>query len=145
MDSIIYFYALISMSAYTTFENVVIDNLKYYKVPNFLCIIEKPIFKLALEANFGADKVNNMDPITQIQNSSNRPILLIASSGDTNVPVDNTKKLYSVSNGADLWTRDSWEHFIVKDCVLTKVADDKDYCDKILGFLKKVCDEYRVQ
>ncbi|ABX43601.1 conserved hypothetical protein [Lachnoclostridium phytofermentans ISDg] len=126
--------ALIAMSAYTTFEDVVIDNLKYFKVPKFICTIEKPIFKLALEANFGVDKVNKMNPITQIQNSNNRPILLIASSKDTNVPADNTKKLYSVSKNADLWIRDSWEHFIVKDCILIKVADDKEYCDKILGF-----------
>lgn len=133
--------ALIAMSAYTTFEDVVIDNLKYYKVPKFLCIIEKPLFKLALEMNFGVDKVNNMTPIKQIQSSYNRPVLLIASSNDTNVPVENTKKLYSLSKDADLWIRDSWEHFIVKDCVLTKVADDKEYCNKILEFLKKVCDE----
>lgn len=133
--------ALIAMSAYTTFEDVVIDNLEYYKVPKFLCTIEKPLFKLALDANFGVDKVNNMNPITQIQNSNSRPILLIASSGDTSVPVDNTKRLYSVSKNADLWIRDSWEHFIVKDCVLVNVADDKEYCNKILGFLKKVCDD----
>lgn len=133
--------ALIAMSAYTTFEDVVIDNLEYYKVPKFICTIEKPLFNLALVANFGVDKVNNMNPITQIQNSNNRPILLIASNGDTSVPVDNTKKLYSVSKNADLWIRDSWEHFIVKDCVLVNVADDKEYCNKILGFLKKVCDD----
>jgi alpha/beta superfamily hydrolase len=133
--------ALIAMSAYTTFEDVVIDNLEYYKVPKFLCTIEKPLFKLALDANFSVDKVNNMNPITQIQNSNNRSILLIASSGDTSVPVDNTKKLYSVSKNADLWIRDSWEHFIVKDCILVNVADDKEYCNKILGFLKKVCDD----
>lgn len=133
--------ALIAMSAYTTFEDVVIDNLEYYKVPKLLCTIEKPFLKLALKSNFGTDKVNNMNPITQIQNSNNRPVLLIASKGDTNVPVDNTKKLYRASKNSDLWIRDSWEHFIVKNCDLTDVVDDKEYCNKILNFLEKVCDE----
>ena len=96
---------------------------------------------MALDANFGVDKVNNMNPITQIQNSDNRPTLLIASSQDTSVPVDNARKLYSVSKNSDLWIRDSWEHFIVKDCILTEVADDNEYCNKVLEFLEKVCDE----
>lgn len=134
--------ALIAMSAYPAFEDVVIDNMRYFKVPDYICAIEKPIFKLALIANFGAKKVNNMKPITQIQNSNNRPIFLIASSGDTSVPVNNTKKLYSVSNSADVWIRDSLDHFIVKDCVLTEVEEDSEYCDKILGFLEKVCRDY---
>ncbi len=137
--------ALIAMSAYTEFEDVVIDNLRYYMVPDFICVIEKPIFKLALEANFGSDKVNEMKPIVQIQNSDNRPMLLIASSGDTSVPVNHTKSLYSAAKGAELWIRDSWEHFIVKDCVLTKVADDEEYCNRILGFLNQVSEEYQPQ
>jgi len=132
--------ALIAMSAYTRFEDVLMDNLEYYKVPKFLCTVEKPLFKLALITIFGSDKVNNMNPITQIQNSNNRPILLIAASGDSSVPVDNTERLYSVSKNSELWIRDSWEHFIVKDCVLTKVAEDEEYCNKVLGFLNKVCE-----
>ncbi len=130
--------ALIAMSAYTTFEDVVIDNLKYYQVPDFICTITKPVFKLALEANFGADKVKHMNPITQIQNSGNRPVFLIASREDASVPVTNTEHLYDVSEGADLWIRESWEHFIIKDCDLTKVEEDQEYCDKILDFLDKV-------
>ncbi len=130
--------ALIAMSTYTTFQEVLIDNLEYYNVPDFLCTIEKPLFKLALCANFGVAKVNTMNPMTQIQNSNNRPIFLIASSGDTSVPVDHTKKLYELSDNSELWIRDTWEHFIVKDCDLIHVADDKEYCNKILGFLEKV-------
>ena len=130
--------ALIAMSAYTTFEDVLIDNLKFYKIPDFICTITKPVFKLALEANFGTDKVKHMNPITQIQNSGNRPVFLIASREDTSVPVTNTEQLYEVSEGADLWIRESWEHFIIKDCDLTKVEEDQVYCDKILDFLEKV-------
>ncbi len=130
--------ALIAMSAYTTFEDVVIDNLKYYKVPDFICTITKPVFKSALEANFGTDKVKHMNPITQIQNSGNRPVFLIASREDASVPVTNTEHLYEVSEGADLWIRESWEHFIIKDCDLTKVEEDQEYCDRILDFLEKV-------
>lgn len=130
--------ALIAMSAYTTFEDVLIDNLKFYKVPDFICAITKPVFKLALEANFGTDKVKHMNPITQIQNSGNRPVFLIASREDASVPVTNTEQLYEVSEGADLWIRESWEHFIVKDCDLIKVEEDQEYCDRILDFLEKI-------
>lgn len=130
--------ALIAMSAYTTFEDVVIDNLKFYKIPDLICTITKPVFKLALEANFGTDKVKHMNPITQIENSGNRPVFLIASREDASVPVTNTEHLYEVSEGADLWIRESWEHFIIKDCDLTKVEEDQEYCDRILDFLDKV-------
>jgi hypothetical protein len=37
---------------------------------------------------------------------------------------------------AEVWIRDSWEHFIVKDCDFKNVEKDKEYCIKILGFLE---------
>ncbi len=131
---------LIAMSAYATFEDVLIDNLKFYNIPDFICNMEKPIIKLALTASFGTDKVNNMNPITQIKNTGDRPTLLVAASGDASVPMDNTKAIYEASLNTDLWILDSWEHFIVKNCVLTKVNEDKEYCNKIFEFIQKVTD-----
>lgn len=130
---------LIAMSSYATFEDVLIDNLKYYNIPDFICRIEKPLIKLALKASFGTEKVNKINPITQIKNTGNRPTLLVAASGDTSVPPHNTKAIYEkASLNTDLWILDSWEHFIVKDCVLTKVAEDEEYCNRIFTFIEKV-------
>lgn len=137
--------ALIGMSTFSTFEDVIIENLKYYGIPSVICAIEKPIFKLALKTSFGTEKVDEMNPITQIQNSNGRPIFLVAAEGDTSVPVDNLKRLSAVVEDEDIWIKDSWEHFIVKDCKLNNVSEDKEYCEKILGFLRKVEDEYHLK
>lgn len=72
-------------------------------------------------------------------------MLLVASKGDTSVPTTNTKRLFKASKSADIWIRKSWEQFIVNDCILSEVREDKEYSERILKFLRKVAEEYDVK
>lgn len=75
-----------------------------------------------------------MEIITKTINEQ-RPVLLIACSGDASVPVENTHILQQGYPDAEVWIRDSWEHFIVKDCNFSKVAEDIEYCSRILTWI----------
>ncbi|WP_246240829.1 alpha/beta hydrolase [Anaerocolumna sedimenticola] len=128
--------ALIAMSAYSSFEDVVLDELDGLGVPVFLRSIEKPLFSSSLKLIYGSNKVNHIKPVEQIKNANGRPVLLIANKGDTEVPAVSMYRLKKACPDAEVWLRNSWEHFIVKDCDFKNVAEDEEYCSKILGFLE---------
>jgi pimeloyl-ACP methyl ester carboxylesterase len=130
--------ALIAMSTYSSFEDVVMDLAKQYHVPGFIRTVEKPIVKFTLEMLFGKDRVNKVKPIEQIKNARERPILLVACTEDTGVPSISTDRLKKANSNVQTWVRDSWEHFIVQNCDFKNMMDDEEYCKVILGFLNNV-------
>lgn len=129
---------LIAMSAYSSFEDVVIDTMRRHGVPELLCKIERPLVKMALSFVFGREKVNTLNPIEQIANANGRPALFIASKDDKEVLAKNLERFRAVYPEGQYWIRDSWEHFIVKDCDFLNVTEDKEYCSRILQFLEQV-------
>ena len=127
---------VIAMSAYSSFEDVVIDNMRTYHIPQFICAIEKPLIRSWLKFVFG-DKIDDIKPIKQIENLGDRPALLIACSGDVEVPPINMQRLLDKAPAnCESWLRDSWEHFIVQDCDFMNVEQDEEYCKRILDFLE---------
>ncbi|WP_105616460.1 alpha/beta hydrolase [Vallitalea okinawensis] len=129
---------LIAMSAYSSFEDVVYDTMIEYNIPSFICEIEKLITSFYLTLVFG-DEFKDMRPINQIGNMDNRPALLIACTGDSEVQAENMHRLLKVaSSNCEWWLRDSWEHFIIKDCDFINMEQDKEYCDRILEFISTV-------
>ena len=129
---------LIAMSTYSSFEDAVIDTLRRHGAPELLCKIERPLVKMALSFVFGREKVNTLNPIEQISNANGRPALFIASKNDKEVLAKNLDRFKSVYPEGQYWLRNSWEHFIVKDCDFLNVTEDKEYCNRILQFLEQV-------
>ncbi|WDV46268.1 alpha/beta hydrolase [Clostridiaceae bacterium M8S5] len=128
---------LIAMSAYSSFEDVVYDTMIGYNIPSPICEIEKNIMSFYLSLFF--DEFKDMKPITQIGKIDDRPAFLIACTGDTEVQAVNMQRLLKeASNDCEWWIRDSWEHFIIKDCDFINMEQDKEYCKRILKFLNKV-------
>lgn len=128
---------LIAMSAYSSFEDVVIDIMNNIGIPKIIQKLERPILSTSLKLMFGSNSVNNMKPLEQIKNAGDRPVLLIACTKDTEVPMDSMLRLKEANPDVDTWLRDSWEHFIVKDCDFKNMSKDTEYCDRILTFLNK--------
>lgn len=129
---------LIAMSAYSSFEDVVYDTMRHYKIPKFICEIQKIVISSYLQVIFGSD-ARNMVPIKKIENTGTRKALLIACSGDTEVlPVNMHRLLEVAPKSVDSWLRDSWEHFIVKDSDFRNVEKDTEYLDRILSFIEEV-------
>lgn len=133
---------LIAMSAYSSVEDEIEDFMKHNRVPGFICSIEKVIVKQALKISFGKMKVEQNTPYNQIKNSNGRPVLLIGSSGDTSVIIGNLYRLNEACPEAEVWVKDSWEHFIVNDCDFRNVEKDTEYCKRITGFIENVIGEY---
>lgn len=127
---------LIAMSAYSSFEDVITDQLDQYGIPKPLRAYLKSLISTSLRLVFGKESVNAIKPIVQIKNAKEKPVLLIASTGDTEVPFVNTQRLKEAHPNAEIWVRDSWEHFIVRDCDFKNMSQDKEYCDVILNFLE---------
>lgn len=69
---------LIDMSAYPSFEDVVIDNMDRIGFPKFIQIIEKPIITASFKLIYGSNSVENLIPMVQIKNAGDRPVLLVA-------------------------------------------------------------------
>lgn len=128
---------LIAMSAYSSFEDVVYDAMRNYHIPQFICEMEKQLVRGWLKFVFG-EKINMLKPVKQIANIGDRPALLIACTGDTEVPPVNMQRLLDKAPAnCESWLRDSWEHFIVQDCNFVNMEQDEEYCKKILEFLEK--------
>lgn len=129
--------ALIAMSAYSSFEDVILDMLAGFGIPEFILSLEKPIIVSSLKLLYGSDNVTYFKPVEQIKNADGRPVLLMASTGDTEVPPVSMNRLKETYPEAQSWQRDSWVHFIIKDCDFKKVEEDDEYCTKILNFLNE--------
>lgn len=127
--------ALIAMSTYSSFEDILSDRMNFYGVPKLIQIMEKPLFSYTLKKEFGSEVVSNIKPIQQIKNANGRPVMLIACSKDTSVPAINTERLKRAYPKAKVWIRDSNEHFIIKENDFKNVNRDTEYCRKILDFL----------
>ncbi|MDI9488550.1 MAG: alpha/beta hydrolase, partial [Bacillota bacterium] len=130
--------ACIAMSPYASFEKQLDLLMKKYNIPAFIRKYELFISKRVLYFNYSKHIVSTMKPELQIQNAKGRPVAIIACSGDDSVPVENTYILKECADYADVWIRDSWEHFIVKDCNFKNVEEDTEYCDYIKQFIQKV-------
>jgi pimeloyl-ACP methyl ester carboxylesterase len=129
--------ALIAMSAYSSFEDAALDIMSNYYVPEFIKQIEKPFLRSALHMIFGKEKVDTLKPLKQIEHANGRPVFLIACKDDKGVPVESTYRLKKAYEEAEIWIRNSWEHFIVLGCDFKNMAQDTEYCNKILDFLER--------
>lgn len=115
---------MIAMSAYSSFEDVILDILAGFGIPEFILSLEKPIIVSSLKMLYGSDNVTYIKPVEQIKNADGRAVFLMASTGDTEVPPVSMNRLKEAE--AQLWLRDSSAHFIIKDCDFKNVEDDED-------------------
>lgn len=130
--------ALIAMSAYSSVEEEVDEVMKEYKVPKLIRDFEKLIVKSALKKKFGSEKVEQMKPYLQIKKNRLRKVLLIGARGDTSVPIGNLYRLQKAYPEAEVWIKDSWEHFIIDGCDYRQIENDTEYCKRILDFIENV-------
>jgi pimeloyl-ACP methyl ester carboxylesterase len=129
---------LIAASAYSSFEDVVVDTLRSYHIPSFICTLERPLIHLSLRFMFG-NKVNELMPIKQVENIGKRPALFIASASDEEVSAENMTRLLAAAPKHCIgWLRDddAAGHFILLDYDFENVALDTEYCERVLSFLK---------
>ncbi len=126
--------ALISMSAFSSWEQVLADNITNMGVPRIIANITKPFTKFYTWRKYGFDKRQNIASI-QIRKLGDRPALLVHSKEDSQVPFASYEKL--IKNGPkhiDTWILEGDKHMILDKWNL-KLEENEGYIDRVMGFL----------
>jgi pimeloyl-ACP methyl ester carboxylesterase len=126
---------LVSMSAYSSWEDVFQENMLAMGFPELLTKVQKPFVKLYTVLKFGW-KTSNIYPAKQIANLGSRPALLIHSLGDTQVPYGNLARIVEQApSQVETWTRPGDEHMIIPDFLHPE--NDAEYAGGVLEFFER--------
>ena len=63
---------------------------------------------------------------------------MISALHDEEISIENTYILQKLSSNAEFWIRDSSDHYVIQRNDFINVAKDKEYCNYIEGFIKKI-------
>lgn len=134
---------LISMSAFSSWEDVTYDNMVNMKMPKAIAYVEKPFVKAYTTVKYGISTFN-ITPEKEIKKLGNRPALIMHSSKDSQVPYESFKRiLKNTPKHVETLTREGDFHFMIKplstssDDSFLKPEKDIEYRDTILNFLNK--------
>lgn len=129
--------ALISTSAYSSWEDVFCDNMEAMGVPKILTAIQKPFVKLYTTFRYGVHSYV-VSPKDEIKKLEKRPALIMHTKGDTQVPFKSFERIVkNAPSQVETWTREEDYHFFVKDSNFDKLKNDPEYSERIIGFLDK--------
>lgn len=128
--------ALISMSAYSSWEDVFYDNMLSSGAPKLYADIQKPFVKIYSVFKYGL-KSFNISPMNEIKKLGERPALIIHSRADSQVSYRNFERImenapYHVKS----WVKEGDFHFILADDnYFFNPMDDEEYSGRIINFL----------
>jgi len=132
---------VIAISAFTSFANMAVELLPSYRVPRFIARLSLPFLNLFIGFRLRFD-VLKYKPIKAISKLGARPILLMHSTEDREVPFSQYEILLAKSQaeGVNVTTfvREGDEHFVLFAKHLQNPTKDVEFCDAVLGFLDKV-------
>lgn len=129
--------ALISMSAFSSWQDVFYDNMLNMGAPKWLSVMEKPFVKIYTTLKYGL-KSFGVSPKKEITKLNGRPALLIHSTQDSQIPYASFERITKKApDHIETWTRQGDHHFIVKDDNFEQPEMDTEYAERILGFLDK--------
>lgn len=124
---------LISMSAFSSWEDVFIDNMANMGMPKIICFIEKPFVKLYTGFKYGFNNTN-ISPKNEIAKLGDRPALIYHSKGDSQIPYSSFERIIKNTTGkVKTWVKEGDHHFPTED--FEKPQEDKEYSQLIIGFL----------
>ena len=126
---------VISISAYSSWEDVFIENMVSLGAPNVLATIEKPFVKLYTLCKFGLS-TSRVYPKKQIANLGDRPALIMHSTEDSQVRYANFERIMDEApSHVETWTRPGDYHFMTTD--LLQPENDLEYAQRVLEFLER--------
>ncbi|MFN7253475.1 MAG: alpha/beta hydrolase [Anaerobacillus sp.] len=124
---------LISISAYSSWEDVFIENMALSGAPKWLTIIQKPFVKLYTVYKYGLNTAD-IYPKKQIENLGDRPALIMHSTEDSQIDISNFERIIAQApSHVETWTRDGDYHFFTTDFLHPE--NDKEYAQRVLMFL----------
>ena len=129
---------IIALSPYSSWTDVCIEMAESKGFPRWLCETLRPGIILHGMFTFGTDYFRIV-PEETIKQAGDKPILIMRSTRDAIVSMNNHDRLLGSYDGNNLeeFIRDGDEHHIVKGDKIYYPFDDIDYCNAILNFLEK--------
>jgi uncharacterized protein len=126
--------ALISMSAYSAWDDVFLDNMG---ASGLLAAVQRPFVRLYTALKYGWAN-RHINPRDEIRKLGDRPALLIHARGDSQVSFANFERLVARAPvHVETWVREGDLHFIVKEGLFLTPHEDTEYAERILGFLNR--------
>lgn len=131
---------LISMSAYSSWEDAFSDNILMMGAPKVYAVAQKPFVKLYTLFKYGFSSYD-LSPKKQIEKLGERPALLIHSTKDSQVPFKSFERIVkNAPHHIEKWEIEGDKHMILEEEFLAP-WENKEYCNRILSFLDKYFDE----
>jgi len=128
---------LISVSAFSSWEDAFCDNMIGMGFPSVVAKMEKPFVRLymGLEYGFGSIRVS---PVNGIKKLNGRPALLMHSTEDSQIPYISFERLKEAASGTvETFVRTGDHHMMCMEEYFREPWKDEEYADAILSFLKK--------
>jgi len=130
--------AVISISAFSSWSDLFIDNMAMFGLPKVIGVLDVPFINMYMGFHFGFDALK-YSPENGIAKLGERPILMMHSTEDTQVPYAEFAKLLAAAkqNNVDVNTfiREGDEHFVCYEQYFDDPIQDAAFSQTILDFL----------
>lgn len=131
---------VISISAFSSWTDVLVENMAMMGIPKAIGWLDVPFMNLCLGIHFGFGALG-YSPYNGMEKLGARPILLMHSTGDTQVPYANFERLLknAQQHNIDVTTfiRNGDEHFVCYEQYFQNPSTDKEFSEALLTFLHK--------
>ena len=131
---------VIAISAYSNFVDLYVDGISMMGLPRFVGVMTIPFMHLRMGLRFGFDAMN-LTPLNGIAKLGQRPILLMHSTEDWQVPFSHFERLRQAAeeNGVPITTfvREGDWHFVCYDRYVTNPSRDVEFAGAIMRFLER--------
>lgn len=130
--------AVISISAFSSWSDMFAEHMAMGGVPKAIAVLDKPFVNLYLGFHFGFDALN-YSPINGISKLGERPILMMHSTEDSQVPYLEFEKLLEEAKKRQIdvttFIREGDEHFICYEEYFDTPTQDLEFSKTVLDFL----------
>ena len=131
--------AVISISAFSSWPDLFVDNMAMTGIPKVLGIIDIPFLQMYMGLHFGFEALA-YSPVNGIAKLGDRPILMMHSTGDTQVPYREFESLLDKAKNKNIdvttFIREGDEHFICYEQFVKTPTLDVEFSQAILSFLQ---------
>ena len=130
---------VISLSAFSSIQAMYSDYMGLLGIPSFLATLTTPFMYVNIGLRFGFGEISRT-PDNAVRAMAGRPVLLMHSTEDWEVPFSNFEQLYqSARDGNALvntFVREGNWHFVTYD--IQRPAEDIEFAKSILEFLSQL-------
>jgi len=133
--------AVISMSGFAAFIDMAVEILPSFGIPKFIARMDRPFIKFVFGIRLGFGYLK-YTPIKGLAKLGNRPLLLMHTTEDKEVPFSQYEKLLAEAKKYNInvtaFSREGNHHFVCYHEHMHQPMEDKDFSEAILKFLSTV-------